>query len=352
MKRVIIIVSVILVLIVLAAMKLTSNKEKVKQKLYIHDATAAVYVESSNPVTHTFQDALSFLGTFEPYRQNTIGSDASGKIIRLAVEEGDRVKQGQLIAKVDDEMLRLQLQNAEISIESQKNDDNRYTALRQENAVAGVQVEKTKLGLRSAEIQKRQLQKQVRSTNITAPFTGVITKKLVDLGSVIGPGTPLVELTDISSLKLTVSVPERDIMKFTPGKDVNVYCDIYGNRTFAGKVTNINVQADKAHNFKVQITVKNSGKDQIMAGMYGSVKLTNNQSKTALSIPRKALVGSSKNPQVYVVDNGKAVLKPFTAGTSDGEYIEVVSGLTKSDVIVVKGQINLQNNAPVKTNIQ
>jgi RND family efflux transporter MFP subunit len=180
----------------------------------------------------------------------------------------------------------------------------------------------------------------------------VITRKLVDLGSVIGPGTPLVELTDISSLKLTVSVPERDIMKFTPGKDVNVYCDIYGNRTFAGKVTNINVQADKAHNFKVQITVKNSGKGQIMAGMYGSVKLTNNQSKTALSIPRKALVGSSKNPQVYVVDNGRAVLKPFTAGTSDGEYIEVVSGLTKSDVIVVKGQINLQNNAPVKTNIQ
>jgi len=352
MKRVLIIVSIVIVLVILAAVKLMNNKEKVQKKLYIHNASAAVYVESSNPVTHTFQDALSFLGTFDPYRQNTIGSDASGKIIRLAIEEGDRVKQGQLIAKIDDEMLQLQLQNAEISIEGQKNDDNRYTTLQKENAIAGVQVEKTKLGLRSAEVQKKQLQKQVRSTSITAPFSGVITKKMVDLGSVIGPGTQLVELTDISSLKLTVSVPERDIMKFKLGQQVNVFCDIYGKKAFAGKVTYINVQADKAHNFKVQITVKNTGADQIMAGMYGSVKLTNNQSKTGLAIPRKALVGSSKDPKVYVVQNGKAVLTSFTAGTSDGEFIEVVSGLTKNDVIVVKGQINLQNNAPVKTKIQ
>src|SRR5688572_28028367 len=125
-KRVIIILSAVVILIVLAAMKLMSNKEKVAKKLYIHDATAEVYVEASSPVIHTFEHSLSFLGTFEPVRQNTIGSDASGKIIRLAIEEGSRVSQGQLIAKVDDEMLQLQLQNAEISIEGQENDDKRY----------------------------------------------------------------------------------------------------------------------------------------------------------------------------------------------------------------------------------
>ncbi len=349
MKRVIIIIVIVAGLVALAAMKLASNKNKVEKKLYVHDAKAAVYVESGHPETHTFEDALSFLGTFEPFRQNTIGSDASGKIIRLAIEEGDRVSQGQLIAKIDDEMLRLQIENAEINIEGQTNDDQRYSNLQKENAVAGVQVEKTKLGLRSAQVQKKQLQKQLRSTSITAPFSGVVTKKMVDLGSVIGPGSPLIELTDISSLKLTVSVPERDILKFKLGQQVNVFVDIYGNTAFPGKVTNINVQADKAHNFKVQITVKNTKDNQIMAGMYGSVKLKSSKSVTSLAIPRKALVGSSKEPHVYVIRNGKAVLTPFTAGTSDGEFIQVVAGLTKNDVIVTKGQINLQNNAPVTT---
>jgi RND family efflux transporter MFP subunit len=288
------------------------------------------------------------LGTFEPVRQNTIGSDANGKIIKLNVEEGDKVSQGQIIAKVDDEMLQLQLQNAEVSIEGQKNDDGRYSNLAKENAVSGVQVEKTKLGLRSAEIQKRQIQKQLKSTNITAPFSGVITKKMVDLGSVIGAGSPLVEITDISSLKLTVSVPERDILKFKLNQEVSVSADIYGKRMFDGKVTNVSVQADKSHNFKVQITVKNA-QQELMAGMYGSVSLNNSKSITALSIPRKALVGSSKNPQVYVIKNGKSILTSFNAGTSDGEFIEVVDGLSKSDQIIIKGQVNLQNNSNVKT---
>ncbi len=347
-KRIIIIGISAVALVGLTVAKLMSNKQEVEKKIYIHDMTASVLVEGTLPSIHTFESSFSFLGTFEAVRQNTIGSDANGKIIKLNVEEGDKVSQGQIIAKVDDEMLQLQLQNAEVSIEGQKNDDGRYSNLAKENAVPGVQVEKTKLGLRSAEIQKRQIQKQLKSTNITAPFSGVITKKMVDLGSVIGAGSPLVEITDISSLKLTVSVPERDILKFKLNQEVSVSADIYGKRMFDGKVTNVSVQADKSHNFKVQITVKNA-QQELMAGMYGSVSLNNSKSITALSIPRKALVGSSKNPQVYVIKNGKSILTSFNAGTSDGEFIEVVDGLSKSDQIITKGQVNLQNNSNVKT---
>jgi RND family efflux transporter MFP subunit len=346
-KKTIIFIVVGIGLIALTVMKLKSNKEKAAAKIYIHDVETPILVEAAQPETHTFASAFSYLGTFDPFKQNTIGSDASGKLIRLDVEEGDRVSQGQVIAKIDDEMLQIQLQNIEVSIEGQRNDDARNAALSKDNAIPGVQVEKTKLGLRSAELQKKQLQKQLRSTNITAPFSGVITKKLVDLGSVIGPGSPLVEITDISSLKLTISVPERDILKFKVGQIVPVSADIYNGQSFTGKVSYMAVQADKSHNFKVQIIVSNPS-SQLMAGMYGSASLSNTKSVTALSIPRKALVGSSKNPQVYIVKNGKAVLTSFNAGTSDGEFIEIISGISKNDKIVVKGQVNLQDNSNVK----
>jgi RND family efflux transporter MFP subunit len=348
-KRTLIIIAVGIGLISLTILKLLSNKEKAAEKIYIHDTEAAILVQDATPQMHTFESSFSFLGTFDPIRQNLIGSDASGKIVRLDIEEGDKIAQGQVIAKVDDEMLQLQLQNAEVSIEGQKNDDSRYTTLAKDNAVPGIQVEKTKLGLKAAEIQKKQIQKQLKSTNITAPFSGTVTKKMVDLGSVIGPGSPLIEITDISSLKLTVSVPERDILKFKLNQSVSVKADIYGERVFDGKVTNVSVVADKSHNFKVQITVKNA-KQELMAGMYGSVSLPNATSVTALSIPRKALVGSSKKPQVYVIRNNKAILTSFNAGTSDGDFIEVISGLSKSDRIVIKGQVNLENNSNVKTN--
>jgi RND family efflux transporter MFP subunit len=349
MKRVITISIVAVVLVGLIVFKLKSNQKEVKSKIFINDVNAAVLVKTGHPTVHSFESSLAFLGTFEPARQNTIGSDANGKLVSIRFEEGDQVKQGQLLAKVDDELLQLQLQNAEVGLEGQKNDDRRYSNLEKENAVSGVQVEKTRLGVRSGELQKKQIQKQIKSTSIVAPYSGVITKKMIDLGSFVGAGTPLFELTDISSLKLTVNVPERDVLKFKLGQSVVIRADIYGARDFHGKITNIAVVADRAHNFKVQVTVPNP-KRELMAGMYGSVRLGNSESVTALSVPRLALVGSSKNPQVYVVRKNKAYLTTFTAGTSDGDYIEVRDGISKNDVIVVKGQVNLQDKTNVKTN--
>lgn len=348
MKRVITIVIVAVVLVGLVVFKLKSNQKDVQAKIFINDPEAAVLVRTSTPQMHQFESSFSYLGTFDPLRQNVVGSDANGKIISMKFEEGDQVKQGQLLAKVDDEMLQLQLDNAEVSLEGNKNDDNRYSNLAKENAVSGVQVEKTKLGVRSGEIQKKQIQKQIRSTSIVAPYSGVITRKMIDLGSFVGNGTQLFEITDISSLKLTVNVPERDVLKFHEGSAVTVRVDIYGDRDFKGKITNISVVADKAHNFKVQVEVPNP-KRELMAGMYGSVRIGNSTSKTALSVPRLALVGSSKNPQVYVVRGKKAYLTNFTAGTSDGDYIEVVDGIKAGDQIVVKGQVNLQDKTNVKT---
>ncbi len=348
-KRVITIIGVAIVLIIFSIFKLKSNKEKVQNKLYIHDTSAAILVDVTKPSFHTFENSFAFLGTFDPTRQNTIGSDGAGKIVRLNFQEGDRVSAGQVLAKLDDEMLNIQLENAEINVEGQRNDDTRNSNLAKDNVISGVQQEKTKLALKSAETQVKQIKKQIKNTSIIAPFSGVVTKKMIDLGSVVGPGTPALELTDISSLKLNISVPERDILKFKIGQTVTVNADVYANKAFLGRVSNISVKADASHNFKVEVLIQNTSANPLMAGMYGSVVLQNSKTINALSIPRKALLGSSKAPQVFVVKNGKAKIVSFTAGTSDGEYIEVIDGLSKNDIIVIKGQINIQNNSNVIT---
>jgi RND family efflux transporter MFP subunit len=347
MKRILIISAISIGLIALIVVKLMSNKEQVAGKIYIHDTTAPILVEDTVPAMHSFDNALTFMGTFEPIRQNSIGSDASGKILQMLVKEGDYVTSGQVLAKVDNEYLLLQLQNLEVTIQGQKKDDERFSSLSAIQAIPEVQAEKNKLALASLEIQKKQLQKQINSATIKAPFSGVITKKFIDLGSVVGPGIPLFEITDVSSLKLTVYVPEAEIMKFGKSQKVNVKADIYADKNFDGTITNIAVQADKSHNFAVQVTVSNPNKE-LMAGMYGNMSVANQTSKNALSIPRSALIGSTQNPQVYVIKSGKAILTSFQAGISDGTHIEVASGIDKNDKIVIKGQVNLQNKSNVK----
>lgn len=348
-KRIIVIAVGAVVLVGLGAMKLISNKEEIEAKLFIRDASEAILVDVVQPTMHTFESALSFLGSFDAAHQNNIASDGSGKLVKLLVEEGDLVSTGQTIAKLDDELIQLQIQEAQLNLDNLKNDNARYSSLKKDNVIASAEVEKIELAVKTTEVKIKQLQRQLRSTTIVAPFSGVVSKRMVDLGSMVMPGTPIVELTDISSLKLTISVPERDVLKFTKGQVVLANVDVYGNLDFTGKISQIAVQADATHNFKIQATIQNSGANRIMAGMYGSVSLNNSKSTTAQAVPRKALVGSSKNPQVYVVRNGKAILTSFNAGTADGDYIEVISGLSKSDKIVTKGQVNLQNNVNVKT---
>ena len=335
-----------IILIALVVLKLISNKKTVEEKVYIPDVDAPVLVEVSNPTMHTFEDEFSYLGTFEPFRQNIIGSEGSGRVVAMNVAEGDQVAQGSIIAKLDDEMLQLQLENLEVGIEGQEKDDDRFTTLSNQNAAPAVQAEKTKLGIKAAKIQKKQLEKQLRATSIKAPFSGVISKKLIDLGSVIGAGSPVVEITDISKLKLTVNIPERDIHKFKINQGLSISCDQL-TQDVVGKISTIAVQADKAHNFKVQIIVSNTRKE-IRAGMYGSAIINSDEKITNLSIPRTAVVGSLKNPQVYVVRNGRVKLVSFTTGLSEGEFIEVRSGLQASDKVVVRGQINLSDNKKVK----
>jgi RND family efflux transporter MFP subunit len=349
MKRIIFISLAVLALLGLTIFKLLSNSKEAKKKIYIHNMEAAVLVDTDQPQMHTFESAFSYLGVFEAMHQNNVASEGSGKLTELLVKEGDQVSKGQVIAKLDDELISLQIENAKLNIAQLKNDNARFANLRKEQAVSSMEAEKMELALKSAEVQLKQLQKQLRGTKVLAPFSGVVTKKMADLGSMVMPGTPIVELTDISQLKLTISVPERDVLKFKKGQKVGVSVDAH-DKEVSGSIYSISVQADGLHNFKVQVLVSNTGAQKILAGMYGNVTLSNNESVKALAVPRKALIGSTKNPQIYVVSNGKAVLTPFSPGTADGNFLEVVSGLSASDEIVVKGQVNLEDGMNIKRN--
>jgi RND family efflux transporter MFP subunit len=349
MKRIIFISIAAAVLIGLTVFKLLSNSQEAKNKIYIHDMEAAVLVDIDHPQQHTFESAFSYLGVFEPMHQNNISAEGSGKLIELLVKEGDQVSKGQVLAKLDDELISLQIENAKLNIAQLKNDNLRFVNLRKEQAVSSMEAEKMELALKSAEVQLKQLQKQLRATKVLAPFSGVVTKKMADLGSMVMPGTPIVELTDIGQLKLVISVPERDVLKFKKGQKVNVSVDAQ-NATISGSIYSISVQADALHNFKVQVLVNNSNANKILSGMYGNVALDNNAKVVALAVPRKALIGSTKKPQIYVVRNGKAKLTSFSPGAADGNFLEVVSGLTSADEIVVKGQVNLEDGMNIKRN--
>lgn len=346
MKRLTIIFA-LLATLGLTAWKLSTNKEKVEKKVYQPDVNLKVGVTTSVAALRNLSQENEFLGSFTPNREIEIKPLAGGEVIQLPINEGQGVRAGQLIAKLDDEQIRFQIEALQVTLEGYQNDLKRYEVLVKGDAVPAVNLERTQLSIRGTQAQIKQLKKQLENTTVTAPFAGIVTSKLIEKGSVVSVGAPIATITDIAALKLVVNIPEKSINQFKVGQTIPIETQVYPNVYFNGKVNMVGVSGDASHNYPVEILVQNRSTNPLKAGMYGSIVNDNQLKAQSLSIPRQAIVGSTKKAQVYVVENGKAILKDVTIGVANNEYYEITQGIKAGDQVVVSGQINLQNGTAV-----
>jgi RND family efflux transporter MFP subunit len=157
----------------------------------------------------------------------------------------------------------------------------------------------------------------------------------------------LIQITDIAQLKFTIAVPEADLNLFNTHTPHQIVADAYPEIVLSGKATLIGSRANVASSFPVQFTIKNTPDLAIKAGMFGRVVLAEKKSGKRMVIPASAIVGSSVQPQVYLVENGKAALKNITVSTRTKNRILVSSGLKEGDVMITGGFINLFDGANV-----
>ena len=258
------------------ALKLRSNKQIAQERVYHFDESELVSFQSDLAAAESpgaVYGGLGLTGTFEPNKESRVSADIQGKINRVLVEAGSVVSRGQTLVQLDDALLQLQLQSVEVQIEGLEADVKRYSVLAKADAVQGVQLEKAELGLQSARIQRATIQEQINKTTITAPFGGIVVDKLNEEGGFAAPGAPLVHLMDISRLKFTVLVPERDLTYFRTGRDYTIHADTYPERALVGKISMIGSKANAGNSFPVQFTVQNFQNYTLKAGMFGKVTI-------------------------------------------------------------------------------
>lgn len=326
---------------------LLGNKEKAEAQVYRKPPELKPLVSTYKVSRQSLNAVQEYLGTFQPNREIDLLAETNGKVIYVGVERGQTIGQGHLIARLDNDLMQAQMIAAKANYEKSLVDVKRYEDAVANDAMPKINLDNARLGLKSAESQLKMLEKQMTLTNITSPFSGVVTLKMFDLGSVLAPGTPLLKLTDISRLKLIVNIPEKEVNYLKVGQTLPIKTEVYPDLTLQGTIISIAAKGDAAHNFETEIMVSNPANTPLRAGMYGSTSLIKNKSE-ALLIPRVALIGSAKNPQVYLVKNDTVKLTNVSLGNTYGEMVELKTGLQVGDEIVTVGQINLSNNVAVK----
>jgi membrane fusion protein, multidrug efflux system len=347
-KSHVIVVIVIIGLATLMFFKLSANKKQFQNDIEFAKRTVEnIPVAVENVNKGVLSENVVATGTLEASEVLNVVSETQGKIIKIYKEKGDHVATGDVIAKVDDEVISANVLTAEANYAQFEKDVERLTRLSEQNAVTKRDLEQTTIGLKKAKADMITAHKTLSNTSIKAPIDGYINSDNITVGQLLNNNTPVCEIVNNSQLKLNIKITEHEVYKIELGQTVDVQLSVFPGKKFAGKITAIAEKADAAMKFNTEITLENDKDAHLRSGLYAEALLPV-KNEESLIISKACIVGSMENPVVFVVKEGKAIKRELTIGQSNSKQVEVLQGLSAGEQVIVSGQLNLKDGDDIK----
>ncbi|NLR77415.1 efflux RND transporter periplasmic adaptor subunit [Chitinophaga eiseniae] len=292
---------------------------------------------------------LTYSGTIEPDNTAEVGFAVPGVVNNIAVEEGQPVKQGALMASLDATEYSNALAIANAGLDQAEDLYNRLNELYQKNSLPAKDYIDIKTKLAQARANKLISAKRIADSRLYAPITGIITARKIERGSAAAPGVPAFTIVKTDMVYARISVPESEVGALKQGTIAQVFIPTLHD-SIPGKITIINPQADAtSRTYSVKIKLNNTG-GQLLPGMLADIRLHTGASTAAITIPATAVVRDADDLIYVFVANAqsKAVRKRISVGALTGKNeVVVTSGLTDGEQVIVAGQTQLKDGASV-----
>lgn len=311
--------------------------------------TAAVEVAPSVSVQKVFvkevpQEA-TYTSTIQPYIKNNIVPQTAGRITKINVEIGDKVRKGQVLAEIDKTQLnqaQLQLSNAEIEL-------GRLKALYEAGGLSKSDLDAVELQYNVA---KTQVENLIENTTLLSPIEGVITARNYDVGDMYAMAAPIFTVEQIKPVKLLVAISESDYSKVKKGDSVSIKAEAFPDLTFDGKIERIYPTIDPTtRTFTSEVIVPNNF-STLRPGMFVRVTV-NFGTNNSVVIPDVAVVKQQGSGErfVYILNaDGTVSYQKIVLGRRMGSEYEVLEGVADGATVVVGGQIRLKDGIKVSVN--
>ncbi len=298
-----------------------------------------------------FDNTIVASGTILASEEVELRSEVSGKVVSLPFREGARVKEGDLLVKINDADLRAQLLRARSRLELAKQREERQRKLREINGVSADQYDEARNELTAAGAEVALLEAQVQKTEVRAPFDGVIGIRFISEGSYISSATLVARLQDVSFVKVDFSVPEKYAPHVKVGMEIT-YTIEGTSEVFRGTVYAIEPKIDPAtRSLRVRARSANEA-GRILPGSYTKVRLVLNRLNDAILIPSQALMPDLDGQKVFLARDGFARIVRVETGTRTEDLVQIVSGIRAADTVLTTGLLQLREGAPIQVTVQ
>ncbi|HJU25056.1 MAG TPA: efflux RND transporter periplasmic adaptor subunit [Rhodanobacteraceae bacterium] len=325
----------------------------------------------------------SYSGTaaLEAEQEADVVSKASGVLLKLYAEEGQRVKAGQLLAQIDPSSAAYQLAQSQAQLRKAQTTYDRASKAIEKQLIPRQEYEQDKYDMEAQAAATRGAQLQLSWTRITAPISGVISKRIVKQGNLVQANQAIFHIVDMSPLTATLNVPERELGMLKAGQPLSLAVDALPGRKFAGSIERIAPVVDaNSGTFRVTCMFDNTaaGNEPLRPGMFGRIDIIYDQRRNALVIPRSALIDEDGETAVFVVERGKAKPKPddqkvkpkpgdavaaetkpqgpvllakrriVKVGYVDGDRVEIRGGLKPGDRVITLGRDAVRDGSEIQ----
>jgi membrane fusion protein, multidrug efflux system len=322
------------------------------------DSTRPVDVQVTKPVRQTLRYTVTLPANISPLYQTTLYAKVSGYLKWIGPDKGDAVKKDQVVAIIDAPEVEEQYQQAVADYKIRKLTHERLANVWKESpdVIAKQDVDVAEAAYESAKNLMQQRAAMRDYTKVRAPYDGIITARFADPGALIQVATssatnaiPLFTIMDLDTVRVYTNVPQDDAPWIVPGNThATLLVKELTGRSYSGAVTRSTLALDPStRSLLVEIDIPNPD-HALRPGTYAEVVLALREIPNALVLPPQAIVTGPKGKTVFIVDQGKAKSVPVQTGITDGQWIEILSGLTGEEDVVVVGKRRLLEGLPVQ----
>lgn len=333
----------ILIIMALTVFLPSCDKDGVKSEKS-SQALAAAKVSVDTVTKRIAGSQVEVVGTVQAVQRAEISSKITGNIITLKVNLGSRVKQGDLLVELSAGEISAQVQQAKAQLEQTKRNLAREESLLKKNATTPQTVKSLQDSNRIAAAAYREALTRLDYSRITAPFSGIITNKLGNVGDLATPGKPLLYIEEENNLQVLADIPEVMILRIKKDDRLSVFIPSV-DLTIEGVVAEVSPIADPSSR-SAPIKLHIAPDPRLRSGQFARVTLAMDQVET-LTVPALAVIPFGQMELVFIADNNKAKLRLVRSGNRSDGYIEILSGLSEGETVITQGNRNLLDGQPV-----
>ena len=306
----------------------------------------AVPVEVVSASKQTINASYAGTANLDAPNEAQVVAKSSGVMVQQLAEEGDFVRQGQVMARIDPARAQLEVQRSRATVNKLSNNFQRAQQLLAQKLISTEAHDQIRFDLESARASLNLAQLELSYTNIVAPISGMVAQRMVKQGNLVTLNMPVYRIVNTQYLEAVMNVPEREMALIKQGMTVRMQVDAIPGQVFTGRVDRISPVMD-AGSGTFRVTSAFDGQQILRAGMFGRFEVLYDSRENVLTVPRTALLEDETDPAVYIVRGNKAVRTALKLGYSNGEFAEVVSGLKPGDRIITAGKVAVRDGAGV-----